>query len=114
MCARHRVVVSASRFARRKERPMHTMRLALAGLLTTLLAGAVAAHAAEITVTMKDDVVADDGRCSLREAIDAANTDSRSGRKAGECIAGQRVPVIDVIQLRRGTYRLKRGGPATT
>ncbi len=88
---------------------MKTM-LARAGLLLTmLLAGVGPASGAEIKVTMKEDVVANDGRCSLREAIDAANTDSRSGSKAGECIAGQRVPVVDVILLRRGTYRLKRG-----
>jgi len=88
---------------------MKTM-LARAGLLLTiLLTGTDPARGAEIAVTMKEDVVANDGRCSLREAIDAANTDSRSGSKAGECIAGQRVPVVDVILLRRGTYRLKRG-----
>ena len=87
------------------------IRLAAAPLLAILLGGAAGAHGAQITVTMKDDVVADDGRCSLREAIDAANTDSPSGGKPGECVAGERVPVVDVILLRRGTYRLKRGGP---
>lgn len=88
---------------------MKTTSLALLGLLATVLGGAAAAPAAEIQVTMKEDVVANDGRCSLREAIDAANTDSRSGSKAGECIAGQKLPAVDVILLRRGTYRLKRG-----
>jgi len=86
-----------------------TTSIALVGLLAALLGGSAIAGAAEITVTMKEDVVANDGRCSLREAIDAANTDSRSGSKPGECIAGQRVPVVDVILLRRGIYRLKRG-----
>lgn len=87
-----------------------TTRLSLLGLLTLLLGAVDPAPAAVIMVTMKDDVVADDGRCSLREAVDAANLDSPSGRTQGECVAGQRSPVVDVIQLRRGIYRLKRGG----
>jgi CSLREA domain-containing protein/uncharacterized repeat protein (TIGR01451 family) len=41
-----------------------------------------------IIVTTADDVVADDGVCSLREAITTANTDTASGAAAGECPAG--------------------------
>jgi len=89
---------------------MTMLRFTLAGILAMLLGTADGAPGAQITVTMKDDVVANDGRCSLREAISAANSGSRSGSKPGECVAGERVPVVDVIQLRRGTYRLKRGG----
>ena len=88
---------------------MNTPRLVVAGLLAILVGTSGAAHGAQIVVTMKDDVVADDGRCSLREAIGAANTGLPSGGQPGECIAGQRVPVVDVILLRRGIYRLKRG-----
>jgi CSLREA domain-containing protein len=37
-----------------------------------------------ITVTSTDDVRADDGLCTLREAIIAANTNTPSGGTAGE------------------------------
>ena len=44
------------------------------------------AHGATtITVNLAGDTVANDGRCSLREAITAANTDTPSGAAAGEC-----------------------------
>jgi CSLREA domain-containing protein len=43
---------------------------------------------ATITVATLSDVVADDGLCSLREAIIAANTDTASGATTGECPAG--------------------------
>ncbi|MEW6269336.1 MAG: CSLREA domain-containing protein, partial [Thermodesulfobacteriota bacterium] len=61
-------------------------------------------------MTKKTDEVADDGRCSLREAVTAANTNAPSGHTPGECIAGDPQPVIDVIRLRRGTYVLTLGG----
>lgn len=41
-----------------------------------------------ITVTSKADTQADDGVCTLREAITAANNDTASGASPGECIAG--------------------------
>ncbi|WP_233452068.1 choice-of-anchor Q domain-containing protein [Rubrobacter xylanophilus] len=47
------------------------------------------AWAAEITVDDTADTVADDGECTLREAIASANTDAASGSAAGECAAGQ-------------------------
>ena len=37
------------------------------------------AYAATITVNSLDDTVANDGQCTLREAIIAANTDTASG-----------------------------------
>lgn len=86
------------------------IRFVLCGLLAALIGAPGAARGAEIVVTMKDDVVANDGKCSLREAIGAANTNTRSGSKQGECIAGERAPVVDVIRLRCGTYRSKRRG----
>ena len=46
-------------------------------------------HAATITVNSTADVGADEGQCTLREAITAANTNGASGAMAGECIAGQ-------------------------
>lgn len=47
------------------------------------------AWAAEITVNSAADAVADDGECTLREAVASANTDAASGSAAGECAAGQ-------------------------
>lgn len=46
------------------------------------------ALALKITVNSADDIVADDGVCTLREAIIAANTDTASGTISGECRAG--------------------------
>lgn len=47
------------------------------------------AHANSITVNSTADFVNDtDGRCTLREAIYAANTNTASGGVAGECAAG--------------------------
>src|SRR4051794_3140538 len=57
----------------------------------------VAAQAATITVNSTADVAANDGQCTLREAIIAANTNTASGAAAGECVAGQASPTIDVI-----------------
>jgi len=47
-----------------------------------------------ITVDTAADVVANDGQCSLREAITAANTNSTSGAAAGECPAGSGADTI--------------------
>lgn len=44
--------------------------------------------AATITVNSVADTAANDGVCTLREAITAANTDTASGALAGECLAG--------------------------
>lgn len=82
----------------------------LLGTICWLLAAAATAQAATILVTRRTDVVADDGRCSLREAVTAANTGLPSGTSAGECIGGDPLPVVDVIQLRRGGYKLTLGG----
>ncbi|MCB8989149.1 MAG: CSLREA domain-containing protein [Ardenticatenaceae bacterium] len=62
---------------------------------------------ATITVNSTLDVVADDGVCTLREAITAANTDTASGALAGECAAGNGA---DVIMLDPGTYTLALPG----
>jgi CSLREA domain-containing protein len=55
------------------------------------------AQAATITVNSTADVAADDGQCTLREAIVAANTNTASGGAAGECVAGNAFPTIDTI-----------------
>lgn len=50
-----------------------------------------AADAATITVNSSGDSIANDGSCSLREAITAANGNLPSGAAAGECAAGAAV-----------------------
>lgn len=65
--------------------------------LVLLIALPQALFAATITVTGTGSVVADDGVCSLREAITSANTNTASGALAGECPAGGASG--DIIQL---------------
>src|SRR5690606_39339782 len=79
----------------------------------SLVAGACPppSNAARIDVTTRRDVVADDGLCSLREAVGAANSQQPSGSSPGECVAGESLPVVDVIRLPRGRYRLDFGFP---
>ena len=78
--------------------------LVIAGSLTA----AAPASAVTISVGIQDDAVADDGACSLREAIVAANNDAPSGNAAGECAAGSGP---DIIVVPGGVYRLTRGSP---
>ena len=56
-----------------------------------------------MTVNSTGDVIADDGVCTLREAITAANTDTASGAMGGECIAGSGAYPITVPA---GSYTL--------
>lgn len=59
-------------------------------------ANTVQVHAAStITVNSTADTTADDGECTLREAITAANTDTASGVTGGECIAGSGADTIE-------------------
>jgi CSLREA domain-containing protein len=64
------------------------------------------ASAASITVNSFTDVVADDGKCTLREAIKAANQDNPSGSMPEECPAGSGA---DVVSLPAGMYLLSPG-----
>ena len=52
------------------------------------------ARATTMTVNSTADIVADDGQCTLRETIIAANTDSASGTMPGECPAGSGADTI--------------------
>jgi CSLREA domain-containing protein len=65
---------------------------ALAALMLLLLPGA--ASAAPITVNSTGDTAANDGTCTLREAITSANTNTPSGGMANECAAGGASDVI--------------------
>jgi len=71
--------------------------------IVLLLAGGQPAYAVDITVNTTADDFTDDGDCSLREAITAANTDT--ARDA--CPAGSGA---DVITLPAGTYGLTIAG----
>jgi CSLREA domain-containing protein len=73
-------------------------RFSVLAALTALITGAAyvtPAYAAGIVVnTAGDTVNANDGLCSLREAITAANTNTASGPAAGECAAGSGADTI--------------------
>jgi CSLREA domain-containing protein len=57
---------------------------------------------------LHDFKLSDDGECTLREAIIAANSDKPSGKEPGECVAGSSTG-IDIIYLDVvGTYSLFR------
>lgn len=67
-----------------------TGTIAIAGQLFTVAQSApTPPPAGTITVNTTADTVANDGFCSLREAIIAANTNTASGTLPGECAAGQ-------------------------
>ena len=72
--------------------PVRTLGFAALGLAMY----ALPAHGTMIPVLTNSDRVADDGSCSLREAIDAANTDTASGSSPGECPAGNGRDTITV------------------
>ena len=69
-----------------------TLAAAIAAALAT-----TAAVAATITVNSTSDAAADDGACTLREAIVAASSNLASGAGAGECAAGEALPTVDTI-----------------
>lgn len=63
-----------------------------------------------ITVNTPNDVVsANDGVCSLREAIEAANTDTASGTVAGECSPGSGPDTIDFDSGLSGVITVDQG-----
>lgn len=74
---------------RRTIDPRASILLALACVAVNL-----PVQAATITVNSLTETVSDDGDCTLREAIAAANTDTSSGLAAGECAAGSGDDVI--------------------
>jgi CSLREA domain-containing protein len=68
-------------------------------LLLVLAVLADVATAATITVNSTLDTAANDGLCTLREAIASANDNVPSGGMANECAAGQAFPTIDQIHF---------------
>jgi CSLREA domain-containing protein len=68
----------------------------LLGILALLLLSLPAvASAATITVDSTGDTAANDGTCTLREAIVSSNTDAASGAAPGECPAGSGIDAIE-------------------
>lgn len=88
-------------------------RKRMCGLIVAaaLVVSPAAAQAETIPVTLATDTVADDGKCSLREAVTAANTDTPSGAAAGECFAGSGA---DEILLGLQTFARSRAGSDDT
>jgi CSLREA domain-containing protein len=80
--------------------------VALSATAAALAIPAANAAAAPITVTTTGDTVANDGACSLREAVSAANTNTPSGAMAGECPAGSAGPAADTISVGAGSFDL--------
>src|SRR5438093_4410591 len=95
----------------RNSRPFHKRvllsgALGLAALLL-LLVLSQAAQATTIAVNGTADVIANDGVCTLREAITAVNTDTASGATPGECPAGSGADTINVPDnVPNGIYTL--------
>jgi len=80
--------------------------ISLATVTTLWLVQPPAAEAANLSVNdTSDSLVAGDGKCTLREAIINANTDSDT--TSGDCAAGSGA---DVIDLPMGTYTLSVTG----
>lgn len=70
-----------------------------------------------ITVNSIDDDQANDGECTLREAITAANDDTESGSADGECIAGSTEDTIVFDIAGSGVHTIQPTGaglPAIT
>src|SRR6478735_11963545 len=83
---------------------MRRLLLLAAGVLSI---GTATARATTINVTVADDALAADGRCSLREAVRSANSDAAQFTGAGECPAGN---LADTIVLPAGTFTLSIAG----
>ena len=70
--------------------------------------------AATITVNDAGNAVANDGKCTLREAITAANTNATSGAAVGECAAGMAGADNIVFALGSGTPAINLSSPLPT
>lgn len=100
-------------------REIHPLKILAAVGATLLVWGLLLAFAsspawaAEITVdSLADGTPADDGECTLREAITSANTDPTSVPAAGECANGSGDDVIGIGV--KGTVNLTGALPNLT
>src|SRR5215213_8094541 len=91
--------------------PVRRVWLTILACVLLALTLPTAASAATITVTSLGDSAANDGLCTLREAIVAANTNLPSGALPGECPTGQPAPSADTIDFSvSGTISPGAGG----
>lgn len=67
-----------------------------------------------ITVNSVADDQADDGECTLREAIVAANSDAESGASDGECVAGAGIDTIEFDIAGAGPHTIQPGSTLPT
>src|SRR3712207_6752188 len=72
------------------------LALSSASVFRSSAAPARALARAAITVNSTADAVANDGQCTLREALAAAANDAPSGAAPGECAAGGSDDTINV------------------
>lgn len=70
----------------------------LCGLSCPVMAANIVVNTTDLTV------IADDGLCTLSEAVDAANLNMVSGLTTGECVAGDPYPAIDDITFNLGIF----------
>ncbi len=92
--------------APRSSNPARVLVWSLATVLSAPAWAPAVAAAATINVTSTADVIANDGKCTLREAIIAANTN----HAVDTCPAGSASPTVDKIVLPAGTYTLAIAG----
>ena len=85
-------------------RSLLSISIALVGLALTATIAELSSLT-PISVNTSVDSKSNDGFCSLREAVIAANSNSPSGSKSGECPAGSGA---DWIEIPAGTYVLTR------
>ncbi len=71
-----------------------TLIAVLASNLGSAVTFTPAYAAGSISVNSNLDTIANDGKCTLREAITSANTDTASGGAGGECAAGSGADTI--------------------
>lgn len=93
-------------------RRLAALALVSGALAALSLTSPVPVLGSSIVVNVLDDTAADDGVCTLREAITAANTDTASGVMAGECTAGAGADVITFSA--NGTITLGSDLPSVT
>ncbi|MGA9421649.1 MAG: CSLREA domain-containing protein, partial [Rhodanobacteraceae bacterium] len=78
-------------------RPHRMVPITVSALGLALSFATPAVNAATIMVNSNADTIADDGVCTLREAIASADTNIGSGGSPGECVAGEPLPTVDTI-----------------
>ena len=84
------------------------VKTGLAALAVAVLAPASGATAASIAPDVTTDGIANDNNCTLREAVQAANTNAA----VDDCAAGE-ADALDTISLAAQTYNITVSGPSS-